>query len=186
MLEENATLCVTTDNGGNGTVGVFENELFNRSKDAGNDVFLGTRVDSVEMEGENHSIHVSVSGEKRKITSKWVVDATGRRELLKRSLGKEKALDHENSAIWFRINEVIDVEDWSQDETWKSKVSDEIRKLGTIHFMDEGYWLWLIPLSTNVTSVGIVFNHKMHKLEDLNSLDKAFEYVFLAAFNCSF
>lgn len=157
--------------------GVFENELYRRSLEMGNDVFLGARVDSVDMESDNHVINISRDGEKSKITSKWVADATGRRELLKRSLGNVKPLDHENSAVWFRVNEVIDVEDWSTEQSWKSKVPDEIRKLGTIHFLDEGYWLWLIPLSTNVTSVGIVFDHTIHNLEELNSLDKAFEWM---------
>lgn len=157
--------------------GIFENELVRKSRELGNDVFLGARVDKVDLNSEGHATKLSMNGEKFTVSSKWVVDATGRRELIKRSVGFTKPLEHPNSAVWFRVNEIIDVQEWSDDPNWKGKVKDGLRRLGTVHFMDTGYWLWLIPLPSNITSVGIVFDHNIHDLENLNTLDKAYDWM---------
>lgn len=157
--------------------GLFENELAKRSRELGNDVLLGARVDKVTIDDQGHKTKLTLNSEKVEVESKWVVDATGRRELIKRSVGFTKPMDHPNSAVWFRVDEIIDVQEWSDNPDWQSKVKDGLRRLGTIHFMDTGYWLWLIPLPSNITSVGIVFDHNIHNLDDLNTLDKAFEWI---------
>jgi len=43
--------------------------------------------------------------------------------------------------------------------------------------MGEGYWVWLIPLATGSTSVGIVADPRIHSLRDLNSIDKAMDWL---------
>ncbi len=39
--------------------------------------------------------------------------------------------------------------------------------------MGEGYWVWLIPLASGSTSIGIVADPRVHALRDINSVDKA-------------
>jgi len=39
--------------------------------------------------------------------------------------------------------------------------------------MGEGYWVWIIPLSSGSTSIGIVAAEEFHSISDFNSIDKA-------------
>ena len=43
--------------------------------------------------------------------------------------------------------------------------------------MGEGYWVWLIPLATGSTSIGIVADPRLHPLSELNSFDKALAWL---------
>jgi len=43
--------------------------------------------------------------------------------------------------------------------------------------MGEGYWVWLIPLATGSTSVGIVADPRIHRLQDLNSFEKSMAWL---------
>ena len=43
--------------------------------------------------------------------------------------------------------------------------------------MGQGYWVWLIPLSSGSTSVGIVAAQEFHSLSDFNSIDKAISWL---------
>ena len=45
--------------------------------------------------------------------ARWVVDACGRAGLLKRKLGLAQANAHDANAVWFRISDRIDIDDWS-------------------------------------------------------------------------
>jgi len=49
--------------------------------------------------------------------------------------------------------------------------------LGTIHFMGKGYWVWLIPLVSGNTSVGIVADPRFHDFATFNKLDKAMDWL---------
>ena len=89
-------------------------------------------------------------------TARWLVDAAGRAGLIKRKLGLAEDNDHDASAVWFRIGERIDVDDWSSDQAWLSRADPPQRWLSTNHLCGEGYWAWLIPLASGAHSVGIV------------------------------
>jgi hypothetical protein len=43
--------------------------------------------------------------------------------------------------------------------------------------MDKGYWVWLIPLATGNTSVGIVADPATHPFDTYNTLDKAMDWL---------
>lgn len=159
--------------------GTFENELERRSIAMGNEVILGADVERVELfsEGNKHAIHFNRGNSKHKVSTKWAVDTSGRNFLLKRQLQLLKDLDHDINASWFRVSEEIDVSDWSNDTKWVDFLEPGLRRLGTIHFMDKGYWLWLIPLSSGATSVGIVADAKIHPFAEFNRLSKAMEWI---------
>jgi hypothetical protein len=44
--------------------------------------------------------------------------------------------------------------------------------------MGNGFWIWLIPLVNNNTSVGIVIDEKMHAYHSLNTLGKAKDWIY--------
>jgi len=160
--------------------GVFENEMIERlSTQMDVDVMLGARVKDVVLDkGEDkHIVTFSHQKQEKRLTADWVVDATGRASFLKRKLGFEKEVPHEANAVWFRVKGDVDVDDWSTNQDWTQYLEKGLRRLSTIHLMDKGYWVWLIPLSTGHTSVGIVADPRFHPFNSFNTLDKAFEWL---------
>ena len=82
------------------------------------------------------------------LQARWVVDATGAEALLKRKLGLEKDVEHNDQLRLASARRGLDIDDWSDDEEWLGRMSEAgIRKLSTNHLMGEGYWVWLIPLA---------------------------------------
>lgn len=43
--------------------------------------------------------------------------------------------------------------------------------------MDKGYWLWVIPLGSKNTSIGIVADEDIHPFETINTYEKAVEWI---------
>ena len=157
--------------------GTFENELIKRAKALDVDVFLGAKVIASELDEKQNKVTYTIAGEEKTITSSWVVDASGRSSFLKRKLGLKKELDHAVSSAWFRVKGEIDIDKWSDNAEWNSFLKPGLRRLGTVHFMDKGYWVWLIPLATGNTSVGIVADPKFHPFNTYNKLDKAMDWL---------
>jgi flavin-dependent dehydrogenase len=158
--------------------GIFENELTKRLLDMGVDVVLGARIKEVDLNNkEGHSVTYLKAGETHKVTCNWVSDATGRAGLLKRKLGFEKPLEHNINAIWFRVKGEIDVDTWSDNKEWVNTLPPGLRRLGKIQYMGKGYWVWLIPLVSGNTSVGIVADPRFHDFATFNKLDKAMNWL---------
>ena len=157
--------------------GLFENELLSRLNNIGVEVALGAAVKNVELSKTGHKIHFEKEGNDYYKEGKWVIDSTGRRSLLKRKLGIEKELDHPINAVWFRLACEIDVDDWSESETWRTSIEPGLRKLATNHLMGEGYWVWIIPLVSGHTSIGIVADPSFHSFDHFNTFEKAFNWL---------
>lgn len=157
--------------------GSFENELMRRCRSVGVACELAAGVDGVELGKDHHCVDYTSDGTRNRVTARWVVDASGRANLLKRKLNLAKPVEHDINAVWFRVSGEVDVQDWSQDDSWRNHVAPGLRRLGTIHLMDTGYWLWLIPLSCGATSIGIVADPRIHPLDSFNTRDKAMRWI---------
>lgn len=128
-------------------------------------------------EGDLHRISYEHEGVLHEAQSRWLVDAAGRASLVKRKLGLEEGNDHEAGAVWFRIGERIDINEWSTDPAWIGRSDPPNRWLSTNHLVGEGYWAWLIPLASGAHSVGIVFDTTLHPIDTLNSFEKAMTWL---------
>jgi flavin-dependent dehydrogenase len=158
--------------------GLFENELAARNRAAGVEVLDGSRVEGVDLGEEEHSVHLVRSDKPSTVMARWVVDASGRAGLLKEKLGLAKTVDHKVNASWLRLGGGLDVEEWSDDQTWRGHMSRPgIRRQSTIHLMGEGYWVWLIPLGTGPISIGIVADPRFHPFTEIASLEAALEWL---------
>ncbi|WP_218022306.1 NAD(P)/FAD-dependent oxidoreductase [Nocardia amamiensis] len=146
------------------------------------------RVIRVDLRGgdEQHLIEVSDGNEHRSIQARWVVDASGRAGLLKRKLGLAKPISHRANSSWFRVALPVDIGSWSSDENWRARTDVErgpygrrggARRLSTNHLMGHGYWVWLIPLASGSTSIGIVADADIHPHDGFNTLDRALEWL---------
>jgi|TARA_R110000737_G_scaffold345455_1_gene373948 flavin-dependent dehydrogenase len=157
--------------------GSFENKLAELCLERGIKFEHGAKVSDVQLNGDKHIVTYTQKDEQEVVTSRWVVDATGRASFLKRKLGLKKEIDHAVCAAWFRIKGDLNVDEWSDNKEWNTFLEPGLRRLGTIHFMDKGYWVWLIPLATGNTSVGIVADPAVHPFDTYNKLDKALNWL---------
>lgn len=153
--------------------GILENDLVRRLIDCGVEVVLGASVTDVDLSKEGHKIHFEKENNEYHTEGRWIVDSTGRNGLLKRKLGLKKEINHDINSAWFRLDTVIDIDDWSDNLTWRNFVDPGRRRLATNHLMGEGYWVWLIPLISGRTSVGIVADPRYHPFNEFNTFEKA-------------
>lgn len=158
--------------------GLFENEIYDRCVRAGVDAFRGYRVQEVDLGEDEHTVTVEHGGQTSSIAARWVVDASGRNNLLRKKLGIGTETGHDINAAWFRLSGGIDIEAWTDDEEWLGRMDEPgVRKLSTIHMVDEGYWVWLINLATGPISVGVVADPRFHPFEEINEFDRMVEWL---------
>lgn len=168
--------------------GRLENHLGVRITAEGVRFLDNRRVTAINLHGgdESHLIEVTSGGERRSIRARWVVDASGRAGLLKRKLGLAKPVAHHANSSWFRVGYPIDIGGWSRDADWLARTDVErgpygrrggARRFSTNHLMGHGYWVWLIPLASGSTSVGIVADAEIHPHAGFNTLGRALEWL---------
>ncbi|MCM2389888.1 NAD(P)/FAD-dependent oxidoreductase [Streptomyces albipurpureus] len=159
--------------------GRLENALGTIVTGLGVDFRQRCKVREVDLSttGDHHVVRVLDGEDERTLKARWVVDASGRAGLLKRKLGLARAVGHRANASWFRIDREVDVQQWSKDEQWRARVSDGLRRLSTNHLMGPGYWVWLIPLASGSTSIGIVADDATHSFEGFNTLERALDWL---------
>ncbi|WDV49680.1 NAD(P)/FAD-dependent oxidoreductase [Streptomyces coeruleorubidus] len=161
--------------------GRLENALGTMVADLGVDFRQRCKVRDVQLaDGDDDHVVRVLDGEHEQehaLRARWVVDATGRAGLLKRKLGLARPVGHRANASWFRIEHEIDVHQWSDDEQWRARVDGGLRRLSTNHLMGPGYWVWLIPLASGSTSVGIVAEDEAHSFEGFNTLQRTLDWL---------
>jgi 2-polyprenyl-6-methoxyphenol hydroxylase-like FAD-dependent oxidoreductase len=167
--------------------GRFENALAEANLAAGVEVLDGASVEDVELSPDGHKVMIwhgeptyTASGEILTVSARWVVDATGRAFTLKRKLDLLEDNGHVVNSAWLRLAGGIDIEEWvdPSDTAWFERMTERgIRRLSTNHMMGEGYWVWLIPLSSGAISIGIVADEQFHPYEQYKTLDGALDWI---------
>jgi flavin-dependent dehydrogenase len=114
----------------------------------------------------------------RSVRARFVVDASGRRGILHRKLALREESGHRISAAWWRFRGEYDVEKMvaPPNPRWSPK-TQERRWFSTNHLMGRGYWVWMIPLSSKNTSIGIVADDDLHPFETYSSDARAREWL---------
>lgn len=151
--------------------GRMENELAERARAAGVRVMDGVRVTRVET-GAPQQVHVEQPGAENGpgvLRARWLVDAASRTSPLKRSLGLARDNAHDVNANWFRVDGELRVDGWSDDADWRARTGGRPRWLSTNQLMGPGYWVWIIPLASGATSIGIVADPRYHALDALRT-----------------
>ncbi|MBS0376106.1 MAG: NAD(P)/FAD-dependent oxidoreductase [Proteobacteria bacterium] len=161
--------------------GIFENFLLDHARDAGIEVETEAQVDAIELAATGsagvHRVRYRRDGTARALAARWLVDASGRAGLLRRQLDLGEPNGHDVNAVWFRVPLRIDVEAWSCDGAWLGRCEAGQRWRSTNHLVGEGYWVWLIPLSSGYHSVGIVADARTHPLETMSTFERAMRWL---------
>ena len=160
--------------------GRFENHLAERVQQLGVTIVPDTKVTRTALatNEQRHTITYSHGGEDRAHSCRWLIDASGRAGILKRHLTMRETSEHDSNAVWFRIKGRIDIDTWNDDPRWREG-HDGIhsRWYSTNHLTGNGYWVWLIPLASGYTSIGIVTDPKIHPLSRFRSYDDTLEWL---------
>ena len=156
--------------------GIFENFLAEEAVRRGVQFVDGALVRRITLADDPatpHRIEWTRGEHTHHAQARWVIDACGRAGMLKRKLGLAESNAHDVNAVWFRIGERIAIDEWSDDEAWRTRCDPQARWLSTNHLVGAGYWAWLIPLASGSHSVGIVADPKLHPLDTIDTFDKA-------------
>lgn len=160
--------------------GRFENDLRARCEEWKIDLREGWGVRDVSLNtgGEPHrvtAVPTRAGASPQTITARWVVDATGRRRMFAKALGLHRDLPAQASSSWFRIAERLDVTSLASADAreWRDRDVDGRRWLSTNHLCGTGYWVWIIPLGSGHTSVGIVAEDAAHDFRSFSTEETA-------------
>ena len=158
--------------------GRLENHLLADLKRRGVETIDDCTVTDVAIEPLNHAVTIAPrGGPLRTVRTRWLVDASGRSGILRRQLNLTRLADHGANACWFRVPARVRVDDWSDDPAWKARVPCGQRWLSTNHLMGRGYWVWLIPLGSGSTSIGVVADGELHPYSRINRFERALDWL---------
>ncbi len=159
--------------------GSLEQHLRNLIVEDGCELREGVRVTDIEI-GEPHTVAFTESdGSLRHARGRWVVDATGVRRYLAHKLKLNRGPAGACSSAWWRVRGKVNVNDFvpASNTAWHDRVDDD-RWQSTNHLMGKGYWVWLIPIAPDMTSIGIVTAEAIHPLNTYGmSYEQALEWL---------
>ena len=158
--------------------GQFENALFDRLRAEGIAFEDGSSIRSISLGSgeEDHEAEIERGGIRRSVRCRWFLDSTGRATFLRKKMNLARKNRHHVNAAWFRIDHPIEPNDWCADPSWHARTVHP-RRLGTNHLMGPGYWVWLIPLANDRTSIGICADDGSHSFSELYRFDRAFSWL---------
>lgn len=158
--------------------GRLENALLRMLRESGVEALDGCGVRDFDIRPGDHRVTIEAPGcQRREVAARFLIDASGRAGLIRRRLGLTRPVGHGANAAWFRVGCRIDIDDWSADAAWQARVPNGERWHSTNHLMGRGYWVWLIPLGSGSTSIGIVVDDKLHPFSRINRYDRALDWL---------
>lgn len=161
--------------------GRFENDLRAMIEEDGATLIEGAVVAEIHLAPGDapHEIELAKDGVTARVRSRWVVDATGRRALLRKKLKLTRGTHHEANASWFRVGGKLDINELVPESVreWHEAEWAPHRWRSTNHLMGPGYWAWIIPLSSGNTSIGVVVHDELHGFEEVRTLERTMAFL---------
>ena len=143
----------------------LDEHLLSLAVEAGCELWRPAKVADLTLGGVGANVlEVRVGEETRRVTAKWVVDASGRACVLARQLGLwRQNTEHPVNSMWARFSGVKDFDGHelrSRFPQW-AEATRTSRAWATNHLMGLGWWCWIIPLKGGDTSVGLVYDTRL-------------------------
>jgi flavin-dependent dehydrogenase len=167
--------------------GSFESDLRAFNQERGVVLLEGCVVKDAEIgaDGALHTVYFEMRDEdeavrkRRSVQTRWLVDATGRHALLRKRMKLTRGSRHAASAGWYRIEGKLDINDMvpAEERRWHDAPFASERWRSTNHLMGPGYWVWVIPLSSGMTSIGAVIHNELHSFDDVRSLERVQGFI---------
>jgi flavin-dependent dehydrogenase len=160
--------------------GRIENDLRDMLEVDGATLIEGVKVTTIDLGADDADHVIGFEGDVTgSVRARWVVDATGRQALLRRRMQLTRGSPHVASASWFRVKGRVDCNDMvpATETEWHNRPCAAERWRSTNHFMGPGYWAWIIPLSTGLTSIGLVIQEEVHDPSCIAGLDNTLAFL---------
>lgn len=162
---------------------LLETDVKRMNTEMGIQMLEESKVEDITVGNDNALHEITVfekkTGQSVILKCRWVIDAMGRRRFIQRKLGIAQPHNPLHSAAWFRLKGRIDVADLvpGSETAWHSRVEGANRYYSTNHLMDDGRWVWLIPLASGNTSIGIVAREDFFPFAEYNTFEKALQWL---------
>ncbi len=134
----------------------------------GAELLRPARAREVELGDFDHRVTLEVGERVETVACRWLLDATGRATFLGKRLGLvERNEEHPTAAVWCRWEGVRHIDDLAaRGPAGLAGRNVSSRRLATNHYMGLGYWVWVIPLGSGETSIGVVYDRRLMSLPD--------------------
>jgi flavin-dependent dehydrogenase len=147
----------------------LDQHMLELAVEAGCELQRPAKVTSIELHSDRSCMTYRTKEAEQTVSTRWLVDASGRAALLPRKLGHfQPNTEHPINAVWARFT---GVKDWDSYE-WREKFRDYAnacrtsRNWATNHLMGHGWWCWIIPLRGGDVSAGIVYDSRIFKMPE--------------------
>jgi flavin-dependent dehydrogenase len=147
-----------TDHAYQVTRGDFDKVLLDHAAECGAEVHEETSVDQVRFSKDDVELGVRSNGSSRSIRARYLIDASGRASVLGRQFKIKKTYNHLQKLSIFA----------HYDGVWRAEGID-----GTLTVLIRAIdrWFWLIPLTTERTSIGVVLDSEIFRNSKLSAED---------------
>lgn len=165
----------------------LERELLRRNLDAGRRYAFHNHALDLKIEldtnGGPHTVSFTRGGERRSVRARWVVDCAGRAHVLQKQLHLQKAnaIRHGASFLW--VDGLLNYETLTDSTPREIRLNPQRAHIGhlpfwlaTNHFVEEGLWLWVIPLQ-GITSLGLVYDTRVVQPEQVNDPKRLVQWI---------
>ncbi len=140
----------------------LEADLLRMNQEDGVELNLGSRVFDIQLNSDStpHKFSVETATKKWNGECRWFLDASGRSSILAKQENLRIPESHHTlAAVWGRFKNVVNLDEVGP-ETFRQRVNCTSRQTSTTHFCYPGYWIWFIPISQEIVSVGIVMERR--------------------------
>ena len=147
-----------TDHSYQVTRGDFDKVLLDHAAECGAEVHEETSVDQVRFSKDDVELGVRSNGSSRSIRARYLIDASGRASVLGKQFKIKKTYNHLQKLSIFA----------HYDGVWRAEGID-----GTLTVLIRAIdrWFWLIPLTTERTSIGVVLDSEVFRNSKLSAED---------------
>src|SRR6266705_3567818 len=136
----------------------FDKLLLDHAAECGAEVHEDTSVDRIKFSKDNVELAIRSNGSSHTIQARYVIDASGRASMLGRQFQIKKTYNHLQKLSIFA----------HYDGVWRAEGID-----GTLTVLLRAIdrWFWLIPLTAERTSIGVVLDSEIFRESKLSAED---------------
>ncbi len=158
---------------------VVDQRLFELAGHEGAEVARPAKVVSFELGWPQSKLTIESAEGRREVTTRWVVDASGRHAIIARKLGiMKRTPEHPTAAAWGRWEGVADMDgvEITGKDTRRPRLApiQAARRLATNHFCGYGWWCWVIPLASGASSIGVVYDKRFFEWPPAGSMKERY------------
>lgn len=158
--------------------GLFEEDVRGMIERDGVTLWEGAVVRDVTI-GRPHELQIERDGERMTARARWVIDATGRSALLRRKFGRKLSTEHVGNSGWFRVEGRVHLHELTTNKAdpWHEGPLASERWRSTNHLTGNGYWVWIIALAKERTSLGVVTFDSVHGFDRVRTLERTLQFL---------